>query len=72
VDEAFLRANSRLPGARANLELLAIAGDKIDRETAAAWAGRAVGADPTDVFVVMVGLVGLGRRAKSRMKKLNR
>jgi hypothetical protein len=63
VDEAYLRANSRLPGARANLELLAIAGDKIDKQTAIAWAQRAVGAEPTDVFVVMVGLVGLGRLA---------
>jgi hypothetical protein len=63
VDEAYLRANSRLPGARANLELLAIAGENVDKETAVAWAQRAVGAEPTDMFVIMVGLVGLGRLA---------
>jgi hypothetical protein len=63
VDEAYLRANSRLPGPRANLELLAKAGEEVDRETAMAWAGRVVGDDPTDVFVISVGLVGLGRLA---------
>ena len=63
MDEAYLRANSRLPGPRANLELLAKAGEEVDRETAMAWAGRAVGDDPTDVFVISVGVVGLGRLA---------
>jgi hypothetical protein len=63
MDEAFLRANSRVPGPRANLELLMIAGDQIEPQLALEWAARPIGADPTDVFVVMVGLVGLGRRA---------
>lgn len=63
MDEAYLRANSRLPGPRANLELLDKAGEEVDRETAMAWAGRAVGDDPTDVFVISVGVVGLGRLA---------
>jgi hypothetical protein len=61
VDEAYLRANSRLPGPRANLELLAAAGEKIDRDTAFEWAAREIGAEPSDVFIVMVGLLGLGR-----------
>lgn len=63
MDEAYLRANSRLPGPRANLELLARAGEEIDKAPAMSWAGRAAGADPTDVFVISVGLVGLGRLA---------
>lgn len=40
-----------------------VAGDRIEPQVALEWAARPVGADPTDVFVVMVGLVGLGRRA---------
>jgi hypothetical protein len=63
VDEAYLRANSKLPGPRANLELLGRAAEEVDKERALAWAGREVGADPADVFVIMVGLVGLGRLA---------
>jgi hypothetical protein len=60
---AYLRANSRLPGPRANLELLASAAEEVDLESAIRWAGAALGSDPTDVFVIMVGLVGLGRFA---------
>ena len=59
--EADLRANSRLPGPRANLELLGAAAEQVDRETAFSWGRRPVGDDPTDVFVVMVGLAGLGK-----------
>ena len=59
--EPYLRANSRLPGPRANLELLGTAAEQIDREMALRWGGRALGDDPTDVFVVMVGLAGLGK-----------
>ena len=61
MDEAYLRANSRLPGPRANLELLAKAGEQVDRDSAMTWAAREAGTDPTDVFVIAVGLVGLGR-----------
>jgi len=63
VDEAYLRANSKLPGPRANLELIGRAAEEVDKETALEWAGREVGVDPTDVFPIMVGLVGLGRLA---------
>ena len=59
--EPYLRANSRLPGPRANLELLGAAAEEVDRSTALSWGSRAVGDDPTDVFVVMVGLAGLGK-----------
>lgn len=63
MDEAFLRANSRLPGPRANLELLSAAAEQVDGPTAARWAKAMVGADPTDVFVISVGLVACGRLA---------
>lgn len=59
--EAFLRANSRLPGPRSNLELLSAAAEEVDEDSALAWAARKVGDDPTDVFVISVGLVGIGR-----------
>jgi hypothetical protein len=63
VDESYLRANSRLPGARANLELLAAAAEKAEPDWAWRWANAELGADPTDVFLVMIGLVALGSRA---------
>jgi hypothetical protein len=59
--EAYLRAESRLPGPRANLGLLGTAADEVDRGTALSWGAREVGRDPTDVFVVMVGLAALGK-----------
>jgi hypothetical protein len=61
--EAYLRANSHLPGPRSNLELLAAAAEEVDLDWAQRWAGTPVGNDPTDVFVVSVGLVALGRFA---------
>ena len=58
---AYLRANSHLPGPRANLELLAAAAEIVDDEFARWWASQLAGEDPTDVFVISVGLVALGR-----------
>ena len=60
---AYLRANSHLPGPRSNLELLAAAAEEVDRPWAYEWAEVGVGADPTDVFVISVALVALGRFA---------
>jgi hypothetical protein len=59
--EAYLRANSHLPGPRANLELLAAAAEEVDPAWALHWADQTPGADPTDVFLICVGLVALGR-----------
>jgi HEAT repeat protein len=61
--EAYLRANSHLPGPRSNLELLAGAADEVDRDWALRWAAAPVGTDPTDVFLISVGLVAQGRFA---------
>ena len=58
---AYLRANSHLPGPRSNLELIAAAAEEVDRPWAYEWATAPVGADPTDVFVISVALVALGR-----------
>jgi hypothetical protein len=59
--EAYLRANSRLPGPRANLELLAAAAEEVEPEWARRWADQTPDTDPTDVFLICVGLVALGR-----------
>ena len=59
--EAYLRANSHLPGPRANLELLAAAAEEVDGAWARRWADQPAGTDPTDVFLISVGLVALGR-----------
>lgn len=59
--ETYLRANSHLPGPRANLELLAAAAEEVETDWATAWAEREPGADPSDVFLISVALVGLGR-----------
>jgi hypothetical protein len=61
--EAYLRVNSHLPGPRSNLELLAGAAEEVDLEWAVHWAAAPVGSDATDVFVISVGLVALGRFA---------
>jgi hypothetical protein len=60
---AYLRENSHLPGPRSNLELLAAAAEEVDRPWAYEWAAAPVGADPTDVFVISVAVVALGRFA---------
>jgi hypothetical protein len=59
--EAYLRANSHLPGPRSNLELLSAAAEEVDLDWAAPWAAAPAGDDPTDVFVISVALVALGR-----------
>jgi hypothetical protein len=59
--EVYLRANSHLPGPRSNLELLSAAAEEVDESWAQSWADRVVGEDPTDVFVISVALVALGR-----------
>jgi hypothetical protein len=64
--EGYLRANSRLPGPRANLELLAAAAEEIDREWALRWAAAPAGDDATDVFLICVALASLGRYLSRR------
>jgi hypothetical protein len=59
----YLRINSHLPGPRSNLELLAAAAEEVDRPWASEWGAARVGVDPTDVFVISVALVALGRFA---------
>lgn len=59
--EAYLRANSHLPGPRANLELLAAAAEEVRAAWARRWADQAPRTDPTDIFLISVGLVALGR-----------
>jgi len=62
--EAFLREHSKLPGPRANLELLAVAVDIASREHIRDWSARPADVAPPntpDEFVALVGVVGLGR-----------
>jgi hypothetical protein len=58
---AFLRRDSGLPGPRANLELLAAAADTGDEPAFRRWIAAGAGTDPTDEYVLMCGIVGLGR-----------
>lgn len=58
---AYLRAESRLPGPRANLELAYAAMEIIDCDDAVALADYPLDAQPTTKFVVTVGAMGLGR-----------
>jgi hypothetical protein len=60
---AYLRAHSRLPGPRGNLELLDVAARACDRSELVHWAALEPAAAPEntpDVFLVAVGVVGLG------------
>jgi hypothetical protein len=62
--EAYLRAHSGLPGPRGNLELIAAASAATDRADLERWSalGPDVAPENTpEVFVVCVGVVGLGR-----------
>ena len=57
----FLRMHSGLPGPRANLELLEAAADVGDLRAFRVWIAAGSGEDPTDEYLVMCGVVGLGR-----------
>lgn len=62
--EAFLREHSKLPGPRANLELLAVGADVASADQIREWAARSAGDAPPNTpseFVALVGVVGLGR-----------
>ena len=56
-----LRKHSRLPGPRANLELAQAAADVGNEKIFRQWIKAGSGNDPTDEFVAMCGVVGLGR-----------
>jgi hypothetical protein len=61
--EAFLKARSGLPGPRANLELLSIAAASSDRSDLERWAAISPADAPVntpEVFLVCVGVAGLG------------
>jgi HEAT repeat protein len=58
---AFLRRHSGLPGPRGNLELVQAAADVGDERAFGAWIAAGSGDDPTDEFLVVCGVVGLGR-----------
>lgn len=61
--EAFLKARSGLPGPRANLELLTIAAANSDQADLDRWAALSPVDAPEntpDVFLVCVGVAGLG------------
>jgi hypothetical protein len=57
----FLRQHSGLPGPRANLELLQAAADIGEERIFRVWIKAGSGTDPTDEFIAMCGVVGLGR-----------
>lgn len=62
--EAFLRAHSGLPGPRGNLELIDVASAVSDRADLERWAALDAANAPEntpEVFLVCVGIVGLGR-----------
>jgi hypothetical protein len=62
--EAYLREHSRLPGPRANLELLAAAVDIATPEELRRWATLTsddAPANTPDEFLALVGVTGLGR-----------
>lgn len=62
--EGYLLANSRLPGPRANLELLDAAGDVLDRDEALRLAAMGAGEAPNGTpleFLPCCGLVAVGR-----------
>ena len=58
---AFLRAHSGLPGPRANLELVQAAADAGEENAFREWIELGSGDDPTDEFLAVCGVVGLGR-----------
>lgn len=62
--DAYLKANSGLPGPRANLELLAVAGDEASAEQLWRWSGS------TDEYLSACGAAGLGRFALTNSRVL--
>ena len=57
----FLRSHSGLPGPRGNLELVQAAADAGDEIAFREWIELGSGDDPTDEFLAVCGVVGLGR-----------
>lgn len=57
----FLRAHSGLPGPRGNLELMQAAADVGEEPSFREWITLGSGDHPTDEFLAMCGIVGLGR-----------
>lgn len=62
--DAYLKAHSGLPGPRANLELLGVAGEEASEETLWRWSRS------DDEYLAAVGAAGLGRFAFSDRKVL--
>ena len=60
--DAYLKANSGLPGPRANLELLGVAGDLADEKRLWRWS------ESDDEYLTTVGAAGLGRFALTNRK----
>jgi hypothetical protein len=58
---SFLRTHSGLPGPRGNLELVQAAADTGDENTFREWIEFGSGDAPTDEFLAVCGIVGLGR-----------
>jgi hypothetical protein len=58
---AFLRTHSGLPGPRGNLELVQAAADVGGEADFRTWIEVGSGQDPTDEFLAVCGVVGLGR-----------
>jgi hypothetical protein len=63
---AFLRAHSGLPGPRGNLELVQAAADVGGEADFRTWIEVGSGQDPTDEFLAVCGVVGLGRLLAER------
>jgi hypothetical protein len=57
----FLRQHSGLPGPRGNLELVQAAADVGREPEFREWIAAGCGDEPTDEFLVVCGVVGLGR-----------
>lgn len=65
----FLRQHSGLPGPRGNLELVQAAADVGREQEFGEWIAAGSGDEPTDEFLVVCGVVGLGRLvAEGRME----
>ncbi len=58
---AYLRQHSGLPGPRGNLELVQAAADVGQESEFREWIASGSGDDPTDEFLAVCGVVGLGR-----------